>query len=155
LFIKSPDGRKRLNVLGALNAVSLEIITVTNETYINAESVCQLLRKLVALGLGIPLYLVLDNARYQKCDLVTDLAEALGITLVYLPSYSPHLNLIERLWKFVRKECLYSQYYPDFDSFKTAISMLLRTAHVDKKEQLKSLMTWKFQSFKKVQFLAS
>jgi transposase len=155
LFIKSPAGRQRFNVLGALNAVTLEIITVTNETYINAESVCQLLRQLVALGLGIPIYLVLDNARYQKCALVTELAEELGISLVYLPSYSPHLNLIERLWKFVRKECLYSQYYPDFDSFKTAISTLLNTVHVDKKEQLKSLMTWKFQSFKKVQFLAS
>lgn len=143
-----------MNVLAALNAVTLDIITVTNETYINAESVCQLLRKLAALGLGIPIYLVLDNARYQKCALVTEVADELGITLVYLPSYSPHLNLIERLWKFVRKECLYSQYYPDFDSFKSAIATLLSTVHVDKKEQLKSLMSWKFQSFKKVQFLA-
>jgi transposase len=154
LFIKSPSGRKRFNVLGALNAVTLEIITVTNETYINAESVCQLLHKLVALGLGIPISLVLDNARYQKCAVVAALAEELGISLVYLPSYSPHLNLIERLWRFVRKECLYSHYYADFDSFKTAIATLINTAHVDKKEQLKSLMSWKFQSFKKVQFLA-
>jgi transposase len=80
LFIKSPSGRKRFNVLGAINAVTLDIVTVTNETYINAESVCQLLRKLVALGLGLPITLVLDNARYQKCALVTELAAELGIT---------------------------------------------------------------------------
>jgi transposase len=153
LFIKSPAGRKRFNVLGALNAVTLEIITITNESYINAEVVCQLLHKLKALKLGLPISIVLDNARYQKCAVVTELAAKLDITLVYLPSYSPHLNLIERLWRFVRKECLYSQYYPDFESFKKAISTLIDTAHVHKKEQMKSLMTWKFQSFKKVHFL--
>ena len=153
LFIKSPSGRKRFNVLGALNALTLEIITITNETYINAESVCQLLQKLSDLALGIPITLVWDNARYQKCAVVFELAQELGITLVYLPAYSPHLNLIERLWRFVRKECLYSKYYADFTSFKTAISTLIDTAHLEKKEQLKSLMSWKFQSFKKVQFL--
>ncbi|MGV0028696.1 hypothetical protein [Phormidesmis priestleyi] len=66
----SPSGRKRFNVLGAMNALSLDIIPVTNETYINAESVCQLLQKLSDLTLGIPITLVWDNARYQKgCDL--------------------------------------------------------------------------------------
>jgi hypothetical protein len=95
VFIKSPAGRKRFNVLGALNALTLEIITVTNETYITAESVCQLLQKLSDLALGIPITLVWDNARYQKCAAVFELANQLGITLVYLPSYSPHLNLIE------------------------------------------------------------
>jgi transposase len=154
MFVKSPSGRKRFNVLGALNAVTLEIITVTNETYINAESVCQLLRKLSELALGIPITLVWDNARYQKCAVVFELAKELGITLLYLPSYSPHLNLIERLWRFVRKQCLYSKYYEDFSSFKSAISSLIDTAHLNKKEQLETLMTWKFQSFKKVHFLA-
>jgi transposase len=128
VFIKSPAGRKRFNVLGALNALTLEIITVTNETYINAESVCQLLQKLSDLALGIPITLVWDNARYQKCAAVFELAEQLGITLVYLPSDSPHLNLIERLWRFVRKECLYSKYYADFSAFKSAISTLIDTA---------------------------
>jgi transposase len=141
-------------VLAAINAVTLEIITVTNESYINAESVCQLMQKLSELALEIPISLVWDNAKYQKCALVFELASKLGITLVYLPSYSPHLNLIERLWRFVRKECLYSKYYADFFSFKTAISTLIDTAHINKKEQLKTLMNWKFQSFKKVQFLA-
>jgi len=66
--------------LGALNALTLEIITVTNETYINAESVCQLLQKLSDLALGIPITLVWDNARYQKCAVVFELASQLGIT---------------------------------------------------------------------------
>ncbi len=150
----SPSGRKRFNVLGAINALTHEIMTVTNESYINAESVCQLLDKLAALSLSIPITLVLDNARYQKCHLVRDYAQQLGIELLYLPSYSPHLNLIERLWKFVRNECLYSKYYETFDDFKKAISNCLHTANTKKKEKLATLLTWNFQSFHNVKFLA-
>ncbi len=93
-FIRSPSGRKRFNVLGAVNAVTQEIITITNEAYINSESICQLLFKLANLGLNIPIAIVLDNAKYQKCQLVQDYAKQLNIQLYYLPSYSPHLNLI-------------------------------------------------------------
>jgi transposase len=63
----------------------------------------------------------LDNARYQRCRLVKNAAAALGITLAFLPSYSPNLNLIERYWRFVRKNCLYSKYYANFPDFKHAI----------------------------------
>lgn len=154
IFIASPSGRKRFNILGAINAVTHEIITVTNETYINADSICQLLQKLAALRLDIPITLILDNARYQKCQLVSDRAKELGIELVYLPAYSPHLNLIERLWKFIRNECLYSKYYSDFSVFKAAISHCLDTAHTDKKDKLTSWLSWNFQCFKKVKFLA-
>ncbi len=73
-FIFSPSGRKKFNVLGTVNAVTKEIITITNETYINSESIYQLLFKLVNLGLDIPIFLVLDNAKYQKCKLVKDYA---------------------------------------------------------------------------------
>ena len=80
---------------------------VTNETYINAQSVCDLLHKIAALRLRIPITLVLDNARYQKCAVVMQVAQSLKIELLYLTAYSPNLNLIERLWKFVKKQCLY------------------------------------------------
>lgn len=153
VFIKSPSGRKRFNVLGALNAITHEVITVTNETYINAESVCELLRKIAELSLSIPITLVLDNARYQKCQLVKELAETLGIELLYLPSYSPNLNLIERLWKLVKKRCLYSKYYPDFSQFKAAISTFIESAHVQHKKELDSLLTLRFQSFNKAQIV--
>ena len=95
------------NVLGALNAITHELIMVTNDTYINAQSVCELLRKIAALNLEMPITLVLDNARYQKCYLVQRLALSLNIELLYIPPYSPNLNLIERLWKFVNKKCLF------------------------------------------------
>ena len=116
-FIRAPSGRQRFNVLGALNAVTHQLVTVTNDSYINAQSVCDLLRKIAAAHQEIPITLILDNARYQKCKIVWALAESLKIELLYLPSYSPNLNLIERLWKFVKKQVLYSKYYGSSEKF--------------------------------------
>ena len=152
-WIKAPSGRQRFNVLGALNAITYEVITVTNLTSIHAESVCQLLRKLAALGLQVPITLVLDNARYQRCALVPSVADALGIKLLYLPPYSPNLNLIERLWKFVKKQCLYSKYYTDFSAFTHAIEDCLTHTQTTHKQAFGSLLTLNFQSFKKAQSL--
>jgi len=98
----------------------------------------------------MPMTLVLDNARYQKCALVMALAQALNIELLYLTTYSPNLNLIERLWKFVKKQCLYSSYYADFNAFKHAITTCLDQCHTTHKQELASLLTLRFQSFKKV-----
>ena len=99
--MRAASGRQRFNVLGAWNAVTRELVSVTNTTVINTATMCELLRKISALGLTGPITLVLDNARYQRNAVVMACAEALGITLLFLPSYSPNLNLIERLWKFI------------------------------------------------------
>ena len=120
-WIKAPSGRQRFNVLGALHAITHEVITGTNFTYINAESVCQLLRKLGALGWQVPISLVLDNARSPRCALVQSVADTLGIALLDLPAYSPNLNFIERLGKFVTKQCLYAKYDTDVSAFTSAI----------------------------------
>jgi len=98
---------------------------------------------------------VLDNARYQKCKVVWALAESLKIELLYLPSYSPNLNLIERLWKFVKKEVLYSEYYADFASFSAAITDCLSRTHTDHKTALDSLLTLRFQTLQEPQNVAA
>ena len=149
VFIKAPAGRQRFNVLGALNAITHELITVTNDTYITAESFCALLKKLAALNLAMPITVFLDNARYQKCALVQAAAASLNIELCYLPAYSPNLNLIERVWKFVKKQCLYSQYYADFASFKAAIETCLGETSTTHRIALDSLLTLRFQLFAK------
>jgi transposase len=153
LFIKAPSGRQRFNVLGALNAISHELITVTNDSYINAQSLCMLLHKLAEQNLDVPITLFLDNARYQKCALVQNLAASLNIELCYLPTYSPNLNLIERLWKFVEKQSLYSKYYPDFSAFKSAIETCFQELPTTHKSALDSLLTLRFQSFDKAHFM--
>lgn len=146
IFVRTPSGRQRFNVLGALNAVTKQLETITNDAYITSIQVCELLEKLAA-NTTLPITLVLDNARYQRCRLVMDLAAKLGIELLFLPSYSPNLNLIERLWKLTKKECLYSKYYKNFNDFSGAISGFLTNMHLTHQKKLNSLLTLKFQLF--------
>ena len=80
-----------------------------------------------------------------------ELAKKLGIELLWLPSYSPNLNLIERLWKLTKKECLNSKYYNNFALFSGAISTFLTTMGSTHQKQLDSLLTLKFQLFTKEQ----
>jgi hypothetical protein len=75
LFVKAPSGRQRLNVLAALNAMTHELMTVENLTYITAETVCELLRLIAGTSQGLPLTIILDNARYQRCALVQGVAQ--------------------------------------------------------------------------------
>ena len=155
LFVRAASGRKRYNVLGAMNAVTHRLIRVTNQAYINADSVCELLRAVAAAGVGLPITLVLDNARYQKCDCVRGLAGSLGIELLYLPGYSPNLNLIERLWRFIRKQSLDATYYETFEGFRTAIDQCLEGLPTAYRKEMESLMVHRFQTFEDVPLLAA
>jgi len=147
LWVPGPSGRKRYNVLAALDAITHRVIRVSNHAYINAESVCMLLRDIAAAGLPRPITLVLDNARYQRCELVQALARTLRIELLFLPSYSPNLNLIERLWKFVKKECLASRPLPDYATFTQTIDDCLQSLATKYKGRMATLLALNFQTF--------
>jgi transposase len=156
LFLPTPSGRKRYNVLGAIDSINHQLIRITNDSYINAESFCQLLYELYNQNYKQPISLILDNAKYQKCELVTKTAYLLGIELLYLPSYSPNLNIIERLWKWLKKDCLYCRYYEKFNFFKKAIDNSLEK--IDLKEvhgEIASLLNLKFQLFNKTHIMTN
>ena len=89
----------------------------------------------------------MDNARYQHCALVIGKAAELGIELLYLPAYSPNLNLIERLWKLVKKRSLTNRYYENFEKFRAAIDDCLNDLNGVAKAELDSLLTLRFQFF--------
>jgi len=155
LMIRGGSGRKRYSVLGAWNAVTQELVSITTDATVSAETMCALLVKIAALGLQGPITLVLDNARYQHCALVMDRAKTLNIHLEFLPSYSPNLNLIERLWKFMKKRVLYGRHYATFADFCAAIDDGLAKIPTEHREKLKSLMTHNFQTFDPASFLAA
>ena len=109
---------------------------------------CDLLR---AIRLKHPeenkLYLVLDNAPYNRSYQVRDLARELDIKIVYLPPYSPNLNLIERFWKFVKKKVMANNYFPDIETFQRELMFFLRGVRKHKQE-LSTLITDNFHIVK-------
>jgi len=145
-FIKTYSGRKRYNVLGALNFFSKKIITITNDTYITSAEICELLKKVALEYAGTPIHIILDNASYQKCMLVAELAAQLGISLVFIPPYSPNLNLIERFWKFAKNK-LRTKYYDKFDVFQETIDCIVNSADKENKPLIDKLIGDKVQLF--------
>jgi transposase len=155
LYVRAASGRQRFNVLGAINAVTRELTAVSNTAVVNTETMCELLRKIAAQGLAGPVTLVLDNARYQHNEAVKALAKALDLELLFLPGYSPNLNLIERLWRFIKREALYGRYHACFADFKAAIEEVITQMPTKHKDRLASLLTLNFQVFDSVSLLAA
>ena len=150
VHVRAASGRQRLNVLGAWDAVTRQLTTVTNTTVVNAQTMCELLRAVAARGLAGPVTMVLDNARYQRNAMVMALAAELGIELLFLPSYSPNLNLIERLWRFTKRRACYGKFHADFAAFRSAVESVLGGVATTHAKEMASLMTLKFQEFEDV-----
>jgi transposase len=91
----------------------------------------------------------LDNARYSHCIAVKTFAGSIGIEVLFLPPYSPHLNIIDRLWKFTKKQILYAKYYDAPDKFHAAIKTFLKNINKKHTCELQSLLTLNFQFFDK------
>lgn len=147
IFLKTSHGRNRINVLGAVDAISKEVTTLINTTYITAETILDFLDQLKEIYPLKPIIIVLDNAKYQHCNIVLERAEKLGITLMFLPAYSPNLNIIERLWKFTKKKILYAKYYDTAEKFHEAIISFFAQVNDNFQSELESLLTLKFQLF--------
>lgn len=145
ISVPSAYGRKRVNLLGFMNAVTYETERVTDDPYLDADSVCDGLEKVREKNPNDMIYIILDNAKYQKCKKVKQKAQTLNINLIYLPPYSPNLNLIERLWKFLRKKVLAGTYHKSFELFKISIEEFIDTLHIKYAEQLQSLLSFNFE----------
>jgi transposase len=140
-------------VLGALNFVTKKIETITNDSYITSTQVVALLEDIAIKYIGLPIAIVLDNASYQKCEFVKNRAAELGIRLIFLPTYSPNLNLIERVWKFVKAEVLNAVYIETFEEYRNRISQFIETINEENADRMSSLVTDKFQTFDKCMVL--
>lgn len=145
-FVKTFSGRMRYNVLGAIDFLTKRVTTVTNDTYITSTEVCVILDKVAQAYKGKEIYFVLDNAKYQKCATVTQKAESLGTHLIFIPPYSPNLNLVERLWKFVKTR-LRTKYYDDFVVFRGTIDDLVESSEEVNRTIIEKLISDKVQLF--------
>lgn len=144
--LKTNSGRNRLNILGAYSPDTQDLLYLEGRESVDAERVAQLLRTIRAANPGMPLLLVLDNAPYNRAPAVTQAADELAIELLYLPTYSPNLNLIERFWKFLKRKVARNRYYPTFAEFRAAIQHLLTNLPAYR-DELATLLTERFQLF--------
>jgi transposase len=142
--IESNTDRNRVNINGAIDISCLSVVVEFDER-INAQSTIALFKKIEAKHRKAKkIYIYCDNARYYRSRLVQEFLANSRIELIFLPPYSPNLNLIERLWKYFRKEILYNEYYEKFSDFQRACQNFF-TDIKEHKKALRSLLTENFQ----------
>jgi transposase len=142
--IASNSGRSRLNINGAINAHDVTRVVVREDQRINTESVINLFKALEQVEPTGTIYVICDNARYYHSRAVKKWVKTSRIKQVFLPSYAPNLNLIERLWKFMRKKVISAYYYPTKEEFREAVLSFFANIK-DFKSELENLMTLNFQ----------
>lgn len=136
-------GRQRININGVYSPDDHEIIMIESDR-INAQSTIELFKKIESQHPELDrIYIVRDNARYYCAKLVQEYLTTSRITVIPLPSYSPNLNLIERLWKFFKKKVVANKYYGTFDEFKDAVRNFFAKI-MSFREDLSTLLTEKF-----------
>jgi transposase len=146
-YILSNTGRNRLNINGLYNPHTNDVIVTYHKT-INAQAVIEtfeVLKKKYSTHEN--LYVIADNAKYYTCTVIKAyLAENPVIKLIHLPTYSPNLNLIERLWKYTRKVVINANYYEKFSEFTAAIKSFFESID-EHKEELNTFIGQKFRLF--------
>ena len=132
--IRSNTGRDRLNINGACNVAHGDVI-IHEDISVNAQSTIFLFDKMQVHQTKGKLFVIADNARYYRSNLVQEyLVKNKRIELIFLPPYSPNLNLIERLWRFYKKKILYDKYYETFKEFKLATLSFFENIKIYKDE---------------------
>lgn len=148
--LPSNTGRRRVTILGAINAINpkqlTSIITEANCDQEMAKKMLEEIRKEYSDGKEV--IIIEDNAKYHHANSVTELAKKLNITIVFLPPYCPNLNLIERIWKFMKKE-FKNEYFPTFEDFYEAVFNFCGNFEKYDKE-IERLIGQKFQIIKAV-----
>lgn len=142
--IKSNTGRKKVNICGAYSPIDKEIIAL-DEEWVNSDSIIRLYKEIEVRHPELSMiYVIGDNARYNYSKKVRKYLEISKIKFIPLPTYSPNLNLIERLWLFLKKNVLYNKYYETFQDFKDKIFDFLNNGIKEKQEELETLMAENF-----------
>lgn len=143
-FIKTNSGRERINLHGALN-LKKHTAVVLEEKTIDNKSVLKLLRRLKVKHPKGKIYLILDNASYYHAWQVTAwVRKHRRFKLVFLPSYSPNLNLIERLWRFFHQKITWNRYFETYAEFRKVSLKFFKNLKLYEKE-LSTLLTDNFQ----------
>lgn len=139
------SGRDRVNINGLLNARDVTDVIALDCESVNAESTRQLYQMALERHPEAPeIYIISDNARYYHNKELREWAKGTRIKQIFLPPYSPNLNLIERLWKFLRKKVINTGFYRTKEEFRRAIRRFFDSIGLFR-EELESLLTLNFR----------
>ena len=137
----------RISIMGAIDACGThELTTILTQKSINKEVMIDFFELLAQKYPNKKIHLVLDNARYQKNEEVLKKAEMLNISIIFLPPYCPNLNLIERLWKFLKKKIAQTNLFEKINHLNLLLlNFISKFAKKEFDKELNSLLTFKFQ----------
>jgi transposase len=142
--LKTNNGRKRTNINGALNLATKELFYGEDQS-INSQTMIALLEQILCKQEKGKIYIILDNVRYYHSIIVKEfLKEHPRIVLKFLPAYAPNLNIIERLWKILKKKVVYNKLYLKFEDFRTQIIKFLEN-EIWKQQEFENILTDNFQ----------
>jgi transposase len=142
--MESNTGRSRVNINGAVDIARLKVVVEFGDA-VNAQSTIALLKRLETRHRNAKtIYVYCDNARYYRSRLVQAYLLGSKIQMIFLPAYCPNLNLIERLWKYFRKQVLYNRYYEHFAEFQAACQGFFESIS-EHATALRRLLTENFQ----------
>jgi transposase len=145
--LKTNNGRQRTNINGALNLQTKELFYVEGER-INSQTMIALLLLILEKQKKGKIHIVLDNAGYYHSQIVKDfLKEHPRIVLKFMPPYSPNLNIIERLWKILKKKVVYNKFYLKSEDFRNEVINFLDN-QIWKEEEFDKILSDKFQIIK-------
>ncbi len=138
--------RRRINILGAYNPSDCSFLHISSEENCNAERALEILKHiLITYSKASIINVIVDNARYFHAKIVREwLKENDRIKLIFLPAYSPNLNLIERFWKYAKKTLVRNKYYKEYKEFRAKTFQFFNNVK-DHYKNIKKLMVEKFQ----------
>jgi transposase len=140
----SVSGRDRININGVVNAQEPTDVLIVECASVNSQTTKELYQKVLAANPDAKtIYIISDNARYYRNKDLAEWVKTTRITPVFLPPYSPNLNLIERLWKFMRKKIINTAFYRKKEEFRQAVLAFFNNI-ANYKDELASLMTLNF-----------
>ena len=139
------SGRDRVNINGLLNAKDVSDVIALDCECINAQSTKELYQMALEKNPEVEkIYVISDNARYYKNNVLKEWVKGTKIVQIFIPPYSPHLNLIERLWRFLRKKVINTEFYRTKELFRKAIKKFFQNIK-DYKSELETLLTLNFR----------
>ena len=138
-LIKTYGKHESLKLIGIIDYETGKVYVEESEEF-NAEVFLKFLRKTLELYPSGKIVMILDNSKVHHAKLLQDfLIENKRLTLVFLPPYSPKLNIIEGLWGWLKDTCVNNVFFSKFYQIRIAVRKFIRMVNSNPMETIDRL----------------